>query len=56
MSDTQDMVMITPQISHEIFEGDILVLLKNNKKSFEFNKVTADTASLKRFFAGYLEQ
>ena len=37
MSHTQDMVMITPAISLEIFEGEILVFVKQNKLKLELN-------------------
>ena len=46
MSHTQEMVMITPAISLEIFEREILVFVKlNNFKVFNSTsvKVTADT-------------
>ena len=46
MSHTQDMVMITPAISLEIFEEEILVFAKeNNFKVLNSTcvKVTADT-------------
>ena len=46
MSHTQDMVMITPAISLEIFEGEILVFVKlNNFKVLKSTcfKVPADT-------------
>ena len=44
MSNTQDMVMITAAISLEIFEGEILVFVKENKVlNSTCAKVTADT-------------
>ena len=46
MSHTQDMVMITPEISLEIFEGDIQVFVEQNKFKVLNStcvKVTADT-------------
>ena len=46
MSHTQDMVMITPAISLEIFEREICVLLQQNNfkvLSSSCVKVTADT-------------
>ena len=46
MSQTQDMVMITPAFSLEIFEGEILGLVRENN-FYVLNstcvKVTADT-------------
>ena len=46
MSHTQDMVMITPAIYLEIFEGEILVFVQQNNfkvLSSTCVKVTADT-------------
>ena len=47
MSHTKDMVMITPEIFLEIFEGEILVVVQHFFFFLSFNlicvKVTADT-------------
>ena len=46
MSQTQDMVMITPVIFLESFKGEILVFLKQNYLkvlNLTYVKVTADT-------------
>ena len=47
MSYTQDMGMITPAISFKIFEGEILVIVKQNNFKILNSagvKVTADTS------------
>ena len=55
MSHTQDMVMITPDISLEIFEGEIVVLVKQNDVQV-FNstcvKATADTNRSQEYPSG----
>ena len=50
MSHTQDMVMITPAFSLEIFEGNFLVLVKQNNVQVLNSrcvKATADTNIVK---------
>ena len=42
MNHTQEMAMITPAISLEIFEGEILVFVKQNNFKVFNSTVTAD--------------